>query len=265
MSKLRVRPSATQGRIHHITPESAGWTFVGFDVHRLKPGETVGDETRDREVCLVLIAGKARAEAGSQDFGEIGERMSPFDGKPWSVYAPADSSWRMTATTDVELAVGSSPGGGSHRARLIGPDKIDQETRGRGTNTRHVANILPEGEPAHSLLVVEVVTPAGHWSSYPPHKHDRDALPEESLLEETYYHRLNPSQGYALQRIYSDDRSLDEPLVVEDRDVALVPRGYHPVGVPHGYALYYLNIMAGPRRTWRFRNDPAHAWIVKES
>jgi 5-deoxy-glucuronate isomerase len=262
MSKLRVRPSGTHGRIHHITPERAGWRHVGFDVHRLAAGEFVTGETGDREVCLVLVAGKARAEAGGQNFGEIGERLSPFIGKPWAVYVPAGASWRVAALSDVELAVCSAPGGGAYEARLIGPHEVASETRGTGTNTRHVHNILPEGEPAHSLLVVEVITPAGHWSSYPPHKHDRDALPDESLLEETYYHRVEPPQGYALQRIYTDDRDLDETFVVEDRDVALVPRGYHPVGAAHGYTLYYLNVMAGPKRTWRFHNDPAHAWML---
>jgi 5-deoxy-glucuronate isomerase len=265
MSKLGIKPSASHGRIHHITPEGAGWTYVGFDVHVLRPGETVAGETGDREVCLVLVAGRAKVAAGGEDFGDIGERVTPFAGKPWSVYAPVGASWRVTATSDVELAVCSAPGGGSHAARLIGPDQISAETRGTGANTRHVANILPEWEPAHSLLVVEVITPAGNWSSYPPHKHDRDALPEESLLEETYYHRLDPPQGYAVQRVYTDDRSLDETMAVEDRDVVLVPRGYHPVGAPHGYSLYYLNVMAGPKRTWRFWNDPAHAWMLAGS
>jgi 5-deoxy-glucuronate isomerase len=262
MSKLLVRPAGRTGRIHHVTPENASWTYVGFDVHVLGPGETIAGETGTRETCLVLVAGRARIEAAGRDFGPLGERMTPFDGKPWSVYVPAGHSWRVTALTDLELAVCSAPGGGSYEPRLIGPDEVASETRGRGTNTRHVANILPEGAPAHSLLVVEVITPPGHWSSYPPHKHDRDALPEESQLEETYYHRLDPPQGYALQRVYTDDRSLDEALVVEDRCVALVPRGYHPVGAAHGYRLYYLNVMAGPKRTWRFHNDPAHEWLM---
>ncbi len=262
MSKLLVRPEGGLGRIHHVTPESAGWTHVGFDVHLLRTGEVVAGETGSREACLVLVAGRARVAVNAEEFGEIGERLSPFAGKPWSVYVPAGAAWRIVATTDLELAVCSGPGGGAHPPRLIAPDAVGQETRGEGANTRHVANILPESEPAHSLLVVEVVTPGGNWSSYPPHKHDRDALPEESLLEETYYHRLDPPQGYALQRVYTDDRSLDEALVVEDRTVALVPRGYHPVGAPHGYTLYYLNVMAGPKRAWRFRNDPDHAWIV---
>ncbi|MDJ1159070.1 5-deoxy-glucuronate isomerase [Chelatococcus sp. SYSU_G07232] len=264
-STLLRKPAGSHGRVQHVTPENAGWTYVGFDVHKLAAGETVSGETGGREVCLVLVAGRATVEAGGQDFGTIGERMSPFAGKPWSVYVPAGRAWRVTAATDLELAVCSAPGGGAFEPRLIAPGDVKAETRGKGTNIRHVANILPEGEPAHSLLVVEVVTPPGHWSSYPPHKHDRDALPEESLLEETYYHRLDPAQGYALQRVYTDDRSLDETMAVEDGDVTLVPRGYHPVGAPHGYTLYYLNVMAGPRRTWKFHNDPAHAWILEQA
>jgi 5-deoxy-glucuronate isomerase len=169
------------------------------------------------------------------------------------------------AETDVTLAVCSAPGKiGSLPPRLIGPDDVSRETRGNGTNTRYVTNILPEGEPADSLLVVEVVTPGGNTSSYPPHKHDRDALPHESLLEETYYHRLKPPQGFAFQRVYTDDRAVDETMTVEDGDVTLVPRGYHPCSAIHGYDLYYLNVMAGPKRTWRFHNAAEHAWLLSK-
>jgi 5-deoxy-glucuronate isomerase len=141
---------------------------------------------------------------------------------------------------------------------------VTQETRGKGSNTRHVANILPEWEPAESLLVVEVITPEGCTSSYPPHRHDRDELPRESLLEEIYYHRINPAQGFAFQRVYTDDRSLDETMTVEDGDVTLVPRGYHPCATVHGYELYYLNVMAGPKRTWKFHNEERHAWLLAQ-
>lgn len=266
LPELKIRPSAPDGekRIIHVTPESAGWTYVGFDLHRLKPGESVGAETGGREVCLVLIAGKAAVEAGGEDFGTIGERTSPFEGKPWSVYVPAGASWRVVAASDLELAVCSAPGEpGSHPPRLIGPDSLHQETRGKGSNVRHVTNILPEWEPADGLLVVEVITPGGNTSSYPPHKHDTDDLPRESQLEETYYHRIQPPQGYAFQRVYTDDRTLDEAMVVEDGDAVLVPRGYHPCATIHGYDLYYLNVMAGPKRTWKFFNEPAHEWLLK--
>ena len=147
---------------------------------------------------------------------------------------------------------------------VIRPDQVGQETRGKGTNVRYVTNILPEETPADSLLVVEVITPGGHTSSYPPHKHDTDNLPNESSLEETYYHRVNPPQGFAFQRVYTDDRSIDEAIVVEDGSVVMVPRGYHPVAAVHGYDLYYLNVMAGPRRTWKFHNAPEHEWMLKK-
>jgi 5-deoxy-glucuronate isomerase len=176
---------------------------------------------------------------------------------------PADQAWSVTATTPLELGVCTAPGSDKLAARVIAPQSIGQETRGKGTNTRYVTNILPETEPAQSLIIVEVITPAGHSSSYPPHRHDRDDLPRESLLEETYYHRLNPSQGFAFQRVYNDDRSLDEAMAVEDGDVTLVPSGYHPCAATHGYDLYYLNVMAGPRRTWKFHTAPEHEWLLK--
>ncbi|SFI79992.1 5-deoxy-glucuronate isomerase [Bosea sp. OK403] len=265
MSKLLVKPAApdSQGRIHNVTPASAGWVHVGFEVYKLADGQSLAKETGDRESCIVLLAGKVAASAGGTEFGTIGGRKSPFEPDPWSLYVPAGTSWSLTAEGACEVAVCSAPGKPGLKPRVIAPRDVGCLTRGQGTNTRHVRNILPETEPAESLLVVEVITPSGSWSSYPPHKHDRDALPRESLLEETYYHRLSPPQGFALQRVYTDDRSLDETLAAEDGDVVLVPRGYHPVAAPHGYELYYLNVMAGPKRVWKFANDPAHEWMLE--
>jgi 5-deoxy-glucuronate isomerase len=253
MAKLlqKPRPPDAEGAIHRITPQSAGWTYVGFEVFDLAPGSTVREPTGDREICLVLVSGRASVRAGDENFGIIGERQSPFEGNPWSV----------TAETACELAVCAAPATGKLPARLIPPDEVARETRGKGTNTRHVRNILPDTGIAESLLVVEVITPGGNWSSYPPHKHDTNDPPRETYLEETYYHRLAREQGFALQRVYTDDRSLDETMAVGDRDVVLVPRGYHPVGAPHGFDLYYLNVMAGPVRAWRFTMSPDHAFL----
>ena len=261
---LRQHQPDEQHRVIDVTPESAGWTYVGFELCRLSPGQMASRNTGEREHCLVVIGGRARASVAEQDVGVIGERADPFTGKPWSLYVPAGSSWRVVAETELEFAVCSSPGVANARPpRIIGPDDHDVETRGTGSNTRYVTNIISEDEPADSLLVVEVITPAGNASSYPPHKHDRDAFPEETQLEEVYFHRLNPPQGFAFQRIYTDDRSIDVCMTVEDGDATLVPRGYHPCAALHGYDLYYLNVMAGPKRAWRFHNDPAHEWMVK--
>lgn len=264
--RVRPRPRDDSGEVLSVTPESAGWTYVGFRVLKLEPGESTAGGERGREACLVVLSGRCDIEVEGRRFENVGERMSVFeDVAPAAVYAPAGALYAISARTALEVAIGSAPAEGGGEARLIAPDAISRETRGAGTNTRHVRNILPESEEAESLLIAEVITPGGHWSSYPPHKHDRLAPPEESSLEEVYYHRLNPSQGFAFQRVYTDDRSLDETVCVEDGDVVLVPRGYHPVGAPHGYDLYYLNIMAGPKRTWIFNNDPAHAWIAKKT
>ncbi|PID60783.1 MAG: 5-deoxy-glucuronate isomerase [Gammaproteobacteria bacterium] len=269
MSDLLIKPLADTGHVHDISVERArttlspDWAYVGFGLHRLSAGESAAADTGDREAILVLVEGKADISAAGESFGELGERMNVFEATPpVSVYVPNDSVWEATATTDCTLAVCSAPGKGGHRARVLPtPEKV---TRGKGTNTRYIYPIaMEENDVADSLLVTEVFTPEGHWSSYPPHRHDEDNFPDMTYLEETYYHRLNPSQGYGHQRVFTDDGSIDETLSVENHDVVLVPRGYHPCAAPHGYQMYYLNVMAGPLRKWRFANHPDHDWIAQ--
>lgn len=264
MSELKLSSHAPDrdGNVLRVTPQVAGWKHVGFEVYRLEQGARLARETGDTEVCLVLLGGRANVSTSKSEFAAIGARNNVFAGLPHSVYVPAKDHYAIEALTPLEVAVCAAPGEGNHPARLIAPEHVGAEERGYGTNARKIRNVLPEQEPAESLLVVEVITPPGHWSSYPPHKHDQDAVPQESSLEETYYHRINPSQGFAFQRVYTDDRSLDETLSVGDGDVVMVPRGYHPVGSPPGYELYYLNVMAGPRRVWLFKNDPEHEWVI---
>jgi len=277
MSKLLVRPSKpdVDGRVVSVTPESArktgtgceAWDHVGFDMHKLKAGQSLKRSTGSVEHCLVFVTGSGDVKVGDQTFEIRDGRSSPFEDKaPGSVFVPFQSEWHVTASTDVELAVCNAPGGGAHKARQISGEAMSKECRGKGSNTRHVRNILPDGDKdVHSLLVVEVVTPAGNSSSYPPHSHDTDDLPNQSRLEETYYHRIDPPQGFAFQRVYTDDESLDESCCVQNGDVVMVPKGYHPVVTAHGYASYYLNVMAGPKRIWKFKNDPRHEWMLSPS
>ena len=116
---------------------------------------------------------------------------------------------------------------------------------------------------ANSLLVTEVFTPQGNWSSYPPHRHDKNDFPNITYLEETYYHRINPNNGFGFQRVFSEDGTVDKSMCFKDGDVVLVPKGHHPCGVPYGYELYYLNVMAGPIRKWRFKNHPDFEWLYQ--
>ncbi|MEM7441789.1 MAG: 5-deoxy-glucuronate isomerase [Pseudomonadota bacterium] len=262
MSDLLVKPSGTHGKVHDITPEGAGWGYVGFGLYHLTAGERASEQTGDREAILVLVEGRATISAAGQDFGELGDRMNVFERKkPHCVYVPNGSEWSATATTDCTLAVCTAPGKGNHPVRVI--DDIGFEERGKGANTRYIHPIAMEDKDiADSLLVTEVFTPQGNWSSYPPHRHDEDNFPDMTYLEETYYHRLNPAQGFGFQRVFTEDGSLDESIAVSSGDVVLVPKGHHPCGAPYGYEMYYLNVMAGPLRKWRFQNHPDHDWIA---
>jgi len=255
-----------QGReIVKVTPASAGWQHVGFEGFRLAAGEHLQlTLPHAREGCLVVLTGTVSVKAGHEHFEQLGGRTSVFEEhSPDAIYAPPGTSFEITAYDAAELALATAPGTGRYPLRRIPAAGMKRSMRGKGTNTRYICDILPETEPAESLLVVEVVTPAAHSSSYPPHKHDTDNLPVESRLEETYYHRIDPPQGFAFQRVYTDERDLDESMAVCDHDVVMVPRGYHPVVMPHGYRGYYLNVMAGPHREWHFKNDPAHDWLMR--
>jgi 5-deoxy-glucuronate isomerase len=249
VSELLVRGSVVEMR------------YVGFEVLRLDPGQHAERDTGDRECCAVVISGTCSIGG----FADLGGRPDPWSGPPDAAYLPPGTSFDLVAGADgaeVGLCFAPAPNGGAE-ARVLPGDEIDVETRGHGNQERTVVPILMGDRAADSLLVCEVLTPGGHWSSYPPHKHDRDAMPEESFLEETYYHRLKPARGFALQRVYTAEGDLDETLAVRDGDTVLVPRGYHTVSAPPGYDLYYLNVMAGPTRAWAIANDPDHEWMLQ--
>ena len=261
MSSLLVHPAerpADDGTLVTVTPESAGWGHVGFEVLALDDGVVARRGALGRELCVVVLGGGCQI---SSEHGawEIGERPDPFSGPPAAAYLPPGASVELTGAGEVALCW--APASSGAPARVLEPGAV--EVRGEGAFQRHIHPILMADQEADALLVCEVLTPAGHWSSYPPHKHDRDAMPEESFLEETYYHRVVPAHGFGLQRVYTADRSLDESLAVGDRDTVLVPRGYHTVSAPPGYDLYYLNVMAGTTRAWAITNDPDHEWMLR--
>ena len=256
-SPLHVRPNRAGSVRHAVTPDSAGWAHVGFALHRLERGEGAAGVTGAREALLVVVEGRARLRVDDEDFGDCGTRDSVFEPvAPDAVYAPPGALWEARALPGgCALAVCTAPAHGGHPARRL--DRATPVTRGTGTNERTIHPIaMEEHDVADSLLVTEVHTPAGHWSSYPPHRHDEDDFPRITHLEETYWHRLDPPSGFGVQRVFTEDGSLDETIAVADGDVVLVPRGHHPCAAPHGIAMYYLNVMAGPRRAWRFEVHP---------
>jgi len=257
----RTNKPAGEGPVAIVTPESAGWSYVGFEVYELRRGDRIRQSTGARELCAVMLAGQADFTVGSHAWKEVGSRSNVFEGTPDSVYAPPGQPLEIRASSEsCEVALCWAPASRGAEPALIQAAEIKPFRRGSGRTERTIHNILMEDRPAEALLVTEVLTPAGNWSSYPPHKHDTDDPPRETYLEETYYHRMARAEGFAVQLIYTDDRSLDEAIQVRDGDLVLVPRGFHPVAAGPGYDLYYLNVMAGPTRRWLVTTDADHRW-----
>jgi 5-deoxy-glucuronate isomerase len=256
-------PSAADGVLHGLTPQDAGWRWISFEVRRLVGGDRVDRAGDNQEVLVLVLEGSAHVRAGAADLGPVGTRRSVFDEAPAGVVlvAPGEDIV-VIADGDVLLAIAAAPGGEVRRTAHVAPETILVETRGSGPSQRMIKNLLPPSAEAGRLIAVEAYTPAGHWSSYPPHKHDTDDPPRESQLEELYLYRFARPSGFAVQRVYTADRSLDETMTATDLDLVLVPRGYHVVGAAAGYDTWYLNVMAGPERVWRFTVDPDHQWLM---
>ncbi len=193
---------------------------MGFAAYRLDADDVIHVYDAERESCIVVLTGTVSIEAGDEHWKSIGSRDSVFeDAAPYAVYVPPKPAAIVRAERASEISVTSAPAKGVYPPRLIEPEQMKRSTRGKHANTRYVFDILPQTEEAESLLVVEVCTPGGRASSYPPHKYDKDNVTIESSLEETYYHRLDPPQGFAFQRVYTDEHDLDETMAVENHDV----------------------------------------------
>jgi 5-deoxy-glucuronate isomerase len=253
-----------------IRPATAGWKYLSFRTVRCHPGEVLAHETGREEVALVWLGGRAEVDG----FGTVGERDDVFSGLPWALLLPPGATYSLRALTPLHLAIVSAPADSAPTPRLIKPPQVRIETRGKGVTERTIHWILSEKDPAARLLLVEVLTPAGHWSTYPPHKHDEDRPGVERALEELYYYRFNPEHGFAFQGIYTKNSpslvsgagrgtgTLNVSIRARNDDLVLVPRGYHVVSAAPGYDCYYLNAMAGAVREWLFTTDPDHEWLM---
>jgi len=262
---MNVGRNPKSAEVVALSRESAGWQYVSFSVWDLKAGQTIGDTTGAEEVGLVVLSGTVAIDSPAGSWQSVGRRGSVFDGNPYVVYLPPSTDFVVTAVTDTQVARAAALVADGEvvtsDAYLITPDDILVEQRGEGNARRSIRHLLEADRPANHLFLVECVTPSGNWSSYPPHKHDMDDYPRETYLEETYYHRIQPDQGFGFQRIYTRDDGRDDGIVIKDGSLVAVAAGYHPVVVAPGYELYYLNVMAGPIREWRFTDDPDHAWV----
>jgi 5-deoxy-glucuronate isomerase len=268
--ELRVRPAA-DGISLAIDPARAGWRYLAFRALALGPGERLDLGGPGTETAIVVLAGGGlNVELADGTELKLDGRLAVFDGKPWTVYLPPDGRAHATARPrhdgHVVLAIAESPASGRDRVSaapvLIRPQDVEVEIRGAGNATRRIHHIITPSFPADRLEVVEVYTPAGNWSSWPPHKHDVDDMPNEAVLEEIYYYQQRRVRdGWGIQRLYrrAGDRR-DGLWTVRHGEVVLVTDGYHPFVAAHGYDAYYLNALAGDRRTMACTDDPDLAW-----
>jgi 5-deoxy-glucuronate isomerase len=261
-----VRP-ADDGSLA-IDPARAGWRYLSFEIARVVPAQPlpVGGAN---ETAVVVIEGADLVAATSGGDHALRGRRSPFDSLPSALYLPAGCQATLTTASSDAIgclvAIASAPASGrvcsTATPIAISPGDIHIEIRGAGNATRQINHIITPDFPADRLEIVEVLTPSGNWSSWPPHKHDVDAMPDEAVLEEIYYYRFARPGAWGLQRLYRPDRSRDAIWEVHDGELVLVTDGYHPFVASHGDHAYYLNALAGDRRTMACSFDPELDWV----
>ena len=266
-SPLLITPRLDLDEYICITPAAAGWEFLHFAARKMHQGMCWRHNTGDHELALVVLGGSCRINSSCGDWPEVGRRPDVFHGLPYTLYLPPRTDFFLEATSEVlDIAYGWCIAQDDHPARLITPKEVEIELRGGGNASRQINKMIPPGFDCSRLVVVEVFTPSGNWSSYPPHKHDQHRLDEdgnllEADLEEIYFYKIDHPEGFAYQRIYTGDGKLDEMIVARDNHLVLSPEGYHPVVAAHGYNCYYLNMLAGSAQTLAATDDPAYTWV----
>lgn len=273
---LMIRPEASvdPDLIVEVTPEKAGWEIIHFQARRLAAGKEWRFATGMNELALVVLGGTLDVDFEKGQWRGLGQRANVFAGKPTALYLPIQTEFAVRAQTDCEYAVTWAATDQQYEPHLITPADSAVEIRGGDHATRQINSIIPPGFPCARLVVVEVYTPGGNWSSYPPHKHDvhktgPDGQIIEADLEEIYYYKIDRPEGYAIQRVYTGIDSplqvagagIDALLMPRDNDVVLVPEGYHPVSCPPGYTAYYLNVLAGSAQSLTASDDPDFTWV----
>ncbi len=273
---LVVRPAAPAaiGLMLDISPASAGWDHISFQARSLQAGQTWSFASGENELALVVLSGALSVVSNRGEWRALGTRKTVFEGFPAALFLPRRTSFTVSADTDCEFAAAWAATDRDMSPQVVLPGDSPVEIRGGDNATRQINGILPPGFPCHRLVIVEVYTPGGNWSSYPPHKHDvhrEDAAGNvlEADLEEVYYYKIDKPGGFAYQRVYTDAASpmhqagapIDAVILARDGDAVLVPEGYHPVVAAPGYTCYYLNVLAGSAQSLANIDDPAHAWV----
>jgi 5-deoxy-glucuronate isomerase len=273
---ILVHPSADpQDRdlILTVTPGSAGWEFISFQARRLSKGNTWSFNSRENELAIIILSGSISVNSNRGSWEDI-ERENVWTSAATALYLPRDTEFNITAVRDSEFAVTWVPTDEDHEPWLIQRQDVPISIRGGDNVSRQINDLLPPGSPVHRLILVEVYTPSGNWSSYPPHKHDVHLEDEggnlvEADLEEVYFYKIDKPDGYAYQRVYTDENSplhqagypIDALVRAKNDSAVLIPEGYHPVVSAPGYTTYYLNVLAGSAQSLANQDDPLHSWV----
>jgi 5-deoxy-glucuronate isomerase len=276
---ILVCPSTNQqdpDLILAVTPESAGWDLISFQARRLAKGREWSFASGENELAIILLSGAISVRSTRGNWQGL-ERQNVWTSAATALYLPRDTELNVVADRDSEFAVTWVPTDEDHEPWLIQPQAVSISVRGGDNVSRQINDLLPPGSPVHRLVLVEVYTPSGNWSSYPPHKHDVHIEDEagkliEADLEEVYFYKINKPEGYAYQRVYTDENSplqqagfpIDALVKAQNNCAVLVPEGYHPVVSAPGYTTYYLNVLAGSAQSLANQDDPHYSW-VKES
>jgi 5-deoxy-glucuronate isomerase len=259
---LPAGSTATDGEAFTVTASSAGWSYCGLSVLRLAEGESRSIDTGSTEMAVLPLSGGCTVAVEGDTFVLRG-RDGIFAGITDFAYVPIGVEVTITATRPAEIALCTAEATRRIEPYRVAAEDVAVEVRGGGRATRQINNFLSaDVNNADTLIAVEVLTPEGGWSSYPPHKHDETSEIEVEL-EEIYYFRIDGEGGTGYFACYTADGEIDDTVTVRDGDAYLVPRGYHgPAGATPGHHMYYLNVMGGPQseREWRFTDDPVHAW-----
>lgn len=264
---LLAKPVAKSGIYQSVLKEETGWQFLNFQARLMAKGEKWMGNTEGNEYAIILLGGNYSVKTDKGNWETVNGRKDVFSGIAHSLYLPRNTQFELTAESEIlDIAYGWCETDQDHPAYFKRPGEAAIEIRGGDNATRQINSLLQPGFDCHRLVSVEVYTPSGNWSSFPAHKHDIRKLGEngevlEACLEETYFYKIDKPQGFAVQQVYNDDRSLDEIAVAKNNDVVLVPEGYHPVVAGHGYNVYYLNFLTGSDQSLASTDDPDHLWI----
>jgi 5-deoxy-glucuronate isomerase len=255
-----VRSVGRSGTLIDATPAGVGWRYLSFRVVALAPGEEFEADTGGTEIAIVTLGGSGWFAFGGERHPIA--RADVFTAKPHVAYLPPRTAYSIGAVDAFEVAIGAAPATGLHSARLYTPDELPSFQRGGANVSRGVTATFDPSFASERLIAYEILTPSGNWSSFPPHRHDGRL--GTSYHEETYYYRLDPKDGFAIQRLYAEDLGLDVSIAASDGDLVLVHEGYHTVATAPGTNAYYLNFLAGDTKPVTQLNDPAYAWIVDD-